>query len=51
MPKPKEAISAFLTDLLDIERLPFSELEVVPVEEEIARMLCKVSDRPGPCGL
>ncbi|MBY3029458.1 hypothetical protein HF265_10070 [Rhizobium leguminosarum] len=43
--------SASFIGTADIDLLSLDELTTIPLEEEIARMICCVSDRPGRHGL
>ncbi|QND47687.1 hypothetical protein HB780_18605 [Rhizobium lusitanum] len=43
--------SATLIDADDIDFLALPDLMPIPVDEEIARLICSVSNRPGRHGL
>ncbi|WP_165504604.1 hypothetical protein [Rhizobium leguminosarum] len=43
--------SASYIGAADIDLLILDDLTTIPLEEEIARMICSVSDRPGRHGL
>lgn len=43
--------SAFFIGTADIDLPTLDDLTTIPLEEEIARMICSVSDRPGRHGL